>query len=193
MRTKSIKLLCVLALGLIICLPAMAGAVTSIGEPQPAGSWSQEWQENGVGNFKALEFFVISPSSIDMEAPGFRSFNTSGWTVGDPNPKYTYATNSGEITDTRWVSFFTGSATVGTTLDLFAWDGGVLGTLKDYARAIYDPSQPNNSYGWVISAAVHDPTGVDYNRNAVPLPPSVLLLGSGLLGMGLLGWRRKLI
>ena len=27
--------------------------------------------------------------------------------------------------------------------------------------------------------------------NAVPLPPSVLLLGSGLLGMSLLGWRRK--
>ena len=24
-----------------------------------------------------------------------------------------------------------------------------------------------------------------------PLPPSVLLLGSGLLGLGLLGWRRK--
>jgi hypothetical protein len=25
----------------------------------------------------------------------------------------------------------------------------------------------------------------------VPLPPSALLLGSGLLGLGLLGWRRK--
>jgi hypothetical protein len=24
-----------------------------------------------------------------------------------------------------------------------------------------------------------------------PLPPSALLLGSGLLGLGLLGWRRK--
>ena len=31
--------------------------------------------------------------------------------------------------------------------------------------------------------------GTEYTP--VPLPPSVLLLGSGLLGMGLLGWRRK--
>jgi hypothetical protein len=29
------------------------------------------------------------------------------------------------------------------------------------------------------------------DATTAPLPPSVLLLGSGLLGMGLLGWRRK--
>jgi hypothetical protein len=29
-------------------------------------------------------------------------------------------------------------------------------------------------------------------ENAVPIPPSALLLGSGLLGLALLGWRRKI-
>ena len=34
-------------------------------------------------------------------------------------------------------------------------------------------------------------TTLTFSAHAVPLPPSVLLLGTGLLGMGLLGWRRK--
>jgi hypothetical protein len=31
----------------------------------------------------------------------------------------------------------------------------------------------------------------DVVNNPVPIPPSVLLMGSGLLGIGLIGWRRK--
>ena len=45
-----------------------------------------------------------------------------------------------------------------------------------------------NGSGWAITEMVFSP-GVDIR--AVPLPPCILLLGSGFLGLGLLGWRRK--
>jgi len=51
---------------------------------------------------------------------------------------------------------------------------------------------------WVFSGAM-GPTGADsslfsYNRvvlSPAPIPASALLLGSGLVGLGLLGWRRQ--
>ena len=54
-----------------------------------------------------------------------------------------------------------------------------------------------NNFGW-YSLTKYNITGggggklvPDPGPNAVPLLPSVLLLGSGLLGLGALGWRRK--
>ena len=59
----------------------------------------------------------------------------------------------------------------------------------------YDPALTANAYllgqdyalATGFGALKWDPA----ETSAVPLPPSVLLLGSGLLGMGFLGWRRK--
>ena len=47
-------------------------------------------------------------------------------------------------------------------------------------------------YGW----AYEDVAGATIlagqtTGGVVPLPPSILLLGSGLMGLGLFGWRRR--
>ncbi len=64
-----------------------------------------------------------------------------------------------------------------------------LGLLSSYG---FDPENFGLAFLWATGTCANDtaegglaPTGV------VPLPPSVLLLGSGLLGLGLLGFRRR--
>jgi len=89
--------------------------------------------------------------------------------------------------------------TYNLSADNFRLNSGVSATAVDaiYNAAIaqmviggFDPSRyviahnPVGSTGWVESQ--------DYIiRSPVPLPPSVLLLGSGLLGLVGLGWRRS--
>ena len=71
---------------------------------------------------------------------------------------------------------FTGTAATPLKFDFFALMDG---TIKDSARATWNGN-------WSFAAL---PSGVQYNH--VPLPPSVLLMGTGLLGLGLLRFRRK--
>lgn len=47
-----------------------------------------------------------------------------------------------------------------------------------------------NNFNWNWSPATCGNADIGGHAN-VPLPPSVLLLGSGLLGLGLVGWRRR--
>ena len=55
-------------------------------------------------------------------------------------------------------------------------------------------SGPNDVFFEVVSftLSAHDQVGLSGNCSfLVPIPPTALLLGSGMLGMALLGWRRK--
>ena len=66
---------------------------------------------------------------------------------------------------------------------------------------IFDLGQFKSAYSGQYIMAFEDGAGhpygdSDYNDmvtrvNTVPVPPSALLLGSGLLGLGAVGWRRK--
>jgi len=52
----------------------------------------------------------------------------------------------------------------------------------------YDPNDPENAY---LAGGRYLLPGSGYLEPAVPLPPTLFLLGSGLLGLGAVGWGRR--
>jgi hypothetical protein len=80
--------------------------------------------------------------------------------------------------------------TVGTLLGVIpvAWGSG--GANSDYQVAIDFTgfAFPSGPVGFIWGTAT---CSNDAFAACVPIPPSVLLMGSGLLGVGLLGWRRR--
>jgi hypothetical protein len=93
----------------------------------------------------------------------------------------------------NWFGFYYG---FGSTT-LYSYDG--LNDPQNLGTAAILAYKKPSGAAWVFGC---DDLGVDADYNdmvvkvesiesAVPLPPSVLLVGSGLLGLGLLGWRRR--
>ncbi len=63
-----------------------------------------------------------------------------------------------------------------------------LAGLPDYSVDVDLTGQVSGDFGfiWGSGTCANGPM-----ESCVPIPPSVLLMGSGLLGMGLIGWRRR--
>ena len=174
------KVIMLLALAAVICLPGIGLAdYTTIGEPTETGSWSQQFNESGVGLFNIIEAFSLSGNSF--EPTPFTGFSNGGWSGSLVNPTYALGTGPAVTSLNWWINFF-GAKASPLVFDFLAWNNDVI---RERAHASWSGSS------WTITVLSGEGEPGEYDRSAVPIPAAVWLLGTGLVG--LFGIRRRFV
>jgi hypothetical protein len=178
---KIIKMLVIMSWGLFICLPGLAQAEFTL-----IGATGYHWENNpptGGKTFDTIDSFLYGgaytfsnvPENGSVGAIGFSNTNFSATLV---NPYWSRATSlvpfSGNMS---WDYKFAGAYDSSKPLTL---------ALNYYYGATFIVAE---KYTW--SAGSWSGEASNIPNAPVPLPASVLLLGTGVLGLGLLGWRRQ--
>jgi hypothetical protein len=188
MRQDFLKCSVMLALAMAIWLPDMASA-----------DYVQFWSENGQygptnaqQTWDKAEAFLVSGGT--WTDPGL-TIAVTGWTATFINPTYILATGPAFNSSLQGIFSFTTYATDRTGTDPFVFDW-ILShgtTIVGFDRLTWTPATGG---GWTLTespipAADFTAQSFQENRSPVPLPPTILLLSSGLVGLRLLR-RRKL-
>jgi hypothetical protein len=179
-----VKSLIVMALVAVICLPGVASAYLT------GGTWIETGAQTGYAPFTKIE--VFADASTTLTGVVLFGLSAPGWTNTLVNPRYSVAEGPppGSVLFT-WQ--FPDPGNQYREIEYLVWNGD---TLNSQQHLVFNQS------GWYVPSGTgswgyYQGDGVnDYYHNPLPssshapLPPTVLLLGTGLLG--LIGLRRKL-
>jgi hypothetical protein len=181
MKKGFLKFTVMLVLAAIISLPGMASA-----------DYIQNWYENGVYNgtqqtWNTAEAFILTPG-ITWAGTGLSITSPTGWTTTIVNPQYALATSATAFVSSTSNWFYFTTDTTGP----FQFDWVLSNTTTGSIVGVYDLTY-TPGVGWTGVETLptnYDAQSSGENRSPVPLPPSLLLLGSCLVGLCLLRGRK---
>ncbi len=140
---------------------------------------------NKHANITKVELFIYDSPGVTFTGQGATNLSSSSsgintWSATLVSPTYVLLDGSKSLSDIYWTALFAGTAPETFRFDYLIYTG----KNEKLAYAIsmtIENGVPNftQGSGWVSLKPNEIP---NYNRNPVPLPPSVWLLGTGLVG-----------
>ena len=169
--------------GLVLATTGTAMAdLTPLGDPTEGDSWSQGFNESGIGSFDRVAV-KMSSAGDSFQSPTHYSSSNGSWALLYENtPPYpTLASASGNpLTSLTWSVRFAGGTGNPFVFDYVAFNGS---TIVNSAHAVWGPGWGITNYG-TSPSPYWNPSFAD----VIPAPGAVLL---GAIGLGLVGWIRR--
>jgi hypothetical protein len=171
----------VLALAVVALLLSPVGASADWGFSMGDDGWNPGHTQH-YDNITKIEFFIPSVAQnagITWSGEGVTNLSSSTWSATKVNSTYVLATGTG-VGSLFWTLVFSGTAPSDFRLDYLVYtsdsNNSVFAITMNIVNGVANFTQGT---GWVALGPGEVPS---YDRNPVPLPPSVWLLGVGLVG-----------